>query len=238
MGLTTQLSYQVGSEFYLTLVGWYAVLVSATIFQFLVALTLWKWLLWTLFTFKQSKLNLRLMPTHPDQNGGLGFLGLTPLAFAPLAFAATLVIGAVWRDQILHQGTHLLSYRGPGIALFVIIVFLGLGPLVFFVPRLAALRRKGILQYAILGQIQSVEFHAKWVLNPARNEVELLDAPEVSTLCDYGQAYDRIEKLNPFPTDKAALLALVLAVAIPALPTVLAEIPITVLLKSLLSALG
>jgi hypothetical protein len=110
--------------------------------------------------------------------------------------------------------------------------------LAFFVPRLAALRRKGILQYAILGQIHSLEFHQKWVLNRAGNEAEFLDAPEVSTLCDYGQSYDRIEKLNPFPTDKGALIALVLAVAIPALPTILAEIPISVLLKNLLSALG
>jgi hypothetical protein len=41
----------------------------------------------------------------------------------------------------------------PTIALGVIVAFVALGPLVLFVPRLAALRRRGILEYGILGQL-------------------------------------------------------------------------------------
>jgi hypothetical protein len=64
------------------------VLVSAPIFQFLLGLSLWKWLLWVIFTFKLSQRNLKLIPTHPDKHGGLGFLSITPPAFAPITFAA------------------------------------------------------------------------------------------------------------------------------------------------------
>jgi hypothetical protein len=99
------------------------------------------------------------------------------------------------------------------------------------------LRRRGILEYSIIGQIQSTEFHEKWILNRAANVADLIDAPEVSTLCDFGGAYDRIEAMNPFPTDKGALIGLALAVAIPTLPTILAEVPLAVVLKQLLSAL-
>jgi hypothetical protein len=231
------LSFRVAGELHLTPAGWYAVVVSATLFKFLLLLNLWKWLLWTFFTFRFSRLNLKLIPTHPDQNGGLGFLGMTPIAFTPIAFATGAVIGSVWRDEILHGGAQLSSLKLPAIVLVVIIAIIALGPLVFFVPKLAALRRRGILEYSIIGQIQSTEFHEKWILNRGANEAELIDAPEISTLCDFGSAYDRIEAMNPFPTDKGALIGLALSVAIPALPTILAEVPLTVVLKELLSAL-
>ncbi len=232
------MSYETTTGFHLTLSGWYAVVISATIFQFLMWLYVWKWLLWTYFAFKLSKLNLRLIPTHPDENGGLGFLGMTPMAFAPAAFAVTCVLGSVWRYDILHRGAHLMDFRGVGIVLVVVVLLIAIAPLAFFVPRLMAVRRKGILDYAIIGQMHSVGFHERWILNRAGHEADLISAPEVSTLCDYGQAYDRIEKLNPFPTDKGALIALALSMVLPSLPVILAEVPITVLLKSLLKALG
>ena len=231
------MTYQVGTTLHLTLTGWYALLVSATILQFLVGLTLWKWLLWTVFAFRLSTFNLKVIATHPDENGGLGFLGFTPLAFAPLAFATTIVIGATFRRQILHDGAHLNHFLLPAIVLAAIFVLMALGPLAFFVPRLASARRRGILEYAILGQIQSSEFHQKWIAQRAGHEAELLGAPEISTLCDYGEAYERIENMKPFPIDKGALIGLVLSMLIPALPTVVAEIPMVVILKQLLGAL-
>jgi hypothetical protein len=237
LGNDPWLSYRVGNDFHLTLPGWYSVIVSATIFQLLLGLNLWKWLLWTIFAFKVSRLNLQLVATHPDENGGLGFLGMTPLAFTPIAFASAAVIASTFRDRILHQGAHLVSFGMPAIVLVVVVAIVALGPLVFFVPRLAAVRRKGILEYAILGQIHSTEFHEKWILHRVGREDELLDAAEISTLCDFGHAYDRIEAMKPFPTDRSALTALALSVAIPALPVVVAEIPLVVILKELLGAL-
>jgi len=71
-----------GDNLQLSVAGWYAVLVSAPIFQFLLGLSLWKWLLWVIFAFKLSQRNLKLIPTHPDKHGGLGFLSVTPPAFA------------------------------------------------------------------------------------------------------------------------------------------------------------
>jgi hypothetical protein len=231
------LVYRIAGEFHLTPAGWYGVLVSATLFQFLLLLNLWKWLLWIFFAFKLSRLDLNLVPTHPDENGGLGFLGMSPIAFAPTAFAAAAVTGAVWRHQIIHNGALLMTFKLPAIALVVIIAIVALGPLLVFVPKLAALRRRGILEYSIVGQIQSAGFHQKWVVNRTGNEGELIDAPEVMSLLNYGLEYDRIKALNPFPTDKGALIGLALSVAVPALPTILAVIPLAVVLKDLLGTL-
>jgi hypothetical protein len=230
------LAYRVGAEVHLTPAGWYGMLVSATLFQFLLLLNLWKWLLWIYFAFKLSRLELKLVPTHPDKNGGLGFLGISPIAFAPTAFAAAAVVGAIWRDQIVHHGAHLVTFKLPAIMLVVIIAIIALGPLLVFVPKLAALRRRGILEYSILGQIRATEFHEKWILNRTGHEAQPIDAPEIIALHNYGAEYDRIEALNPFPTDKGALIGLALSVAIPSLPTILAEIPLIVVLKDLARA--
>lgn len=231
------LAHGSSADLHLTAAGWYAVVVSTSIFQFLLGLALWRWLLWTFFAFKLSRRNLKLVPTHPDEHGGLGFLGLTSAAFAPVAFSATAVVAATWRDDILHHGARLMDFKLPGIVLLALTALVALGPLVFFVPRLAALRRRGILEYGILGQLHSTHFHEKWILHRVGHEAEFLVASEISTLANYGRAYETIERMSPFLSDKVALYTLAAAVLIPALPMILAQVPFAVVLSDVLKAL-
>jgi hypothetical protein len=130
-----------------------------------------------------------------------------------------------------------MDFKLPAIVLIVVIGLVALGPLAFFVPRLAALRRKGILEYGILGQLQSAEFHEKWILHCREQETEFLIAPDSGTLALYGNAYERIEKLSFLLADKGSLYTLAAAVLIPALPMILAEVPIAVVLNDLLKAM-
>ena len=235
---TPWLGHGSGADFQLTVAGWYAVLVSAPLFQFLLGLSLWRWLLWTFFAFKLSRRNLRLVPTHPDEHGGLGFLGLTAAAFAPVAFAATAVIGATWRNDILHHGAQLLDFKLQAIVLLVIIAAVALGPLLFFVPRLASLRRQGILEYGILGQINSASSSMKnGSCSRTGHEREFLQAPESTTLANFAKSYQEIAQLKPFPADMGSLYGLAAAVAIPALPVILAQIPLKVVVLDLLKTL-
>jgi hypothetical protein len=216
--------------------GWYYALVSLLLYQLLLGISLWKWLLWILFLFRLSRLDLHLVPTHPDNNGGLGFLGVSSLAIAPTIFVAAAAIGSTWRTQILMHGMHLKDFTIQAGVLLATVLVIALGPLVFFVPKLLALRHKGILQYGVLGQLHSTGFHKKWIVNRRGHEEEFLAAPEISSLIDYSSSYENIEKLRLFPIDRASLIAVVLAVTIPLLPVVLAEIPFVTVLKGLLSA--
>jgi hypothetical protein len=217
--------------------GWYYGIVSLFVYQFLLYLSVWKWFLWVGFLFRLSKLDLQVVPTHPDRHGGLGFLGMSSIALAPSVFVAAAAIGGMWRVQILRHGEHLMNFKFPAIALVGVMLIIAFGPLVFFIPRLSKLRREGILQYGILGQIHSTEFHQKWVLHRAGHEEEFLAAPEISALIDFESSFENIEKLQPFPFDKGAFAAVILSIAAPMLPVVLAEIPLVEVLKGLLSAL-
>jgi len=47
-------------------------------------------------------MRLQLMVSHPDKHAGMGFLGMSTLAFAPIVIAVSAAIGATWRYQILN----------------------------------------------------------------------------------------------------------------------------------------
>ena len=230
------LSYQTASGVQLTAAGWYALLIDAPLVQFLALVVLWRWLLWAIFAFRLSRVDLRLVASHPDEAGGLGFLSISVQAFVPFAAALTTIIGASFRNDILHNGKHLVNFKGPAIALVVILLGTAVSPLLFFVPKLLPLRRKGILQYSIIGHMQSFAFHDKWVHHGEEHEEEAIAAPEMSTLCDYNSAYKNVEDMHPIPVDKEALTGMAVAILIPALPVILAEIPIQTVLHDLLSA--
>jgi hypothetical protein len=106
---------------HLTTAGWYYVLVSQLLYQLLILISLWKWLLWCIFLYRLSKMDLQLVPTHPDQHGGVGFLGLSPVAITPTFLVISAVIGATWRAEILREHVHWLSFKIEAIVLFGVV---------------------------------------------------------------------------------------------------------------------
>jgi hypothetical protein len=220
---------------HLTAAGWYYLLVSVVIYQFLILLSVWKWLVWSFFLFKLSRMDLQLVATHSDLSGGLGFLGLAPTAFIPIAIAVSTPIGGVWRQQILHEDVRLASFTLPAVILVALIFMLELGPLCFFIPKLERLRKRAKLEYGVLAQTHASEFHRRWILNPDSQQEQLL-APGVTMLTDLAISYTNIKRMLLLPVDKISLIGLALGVVIPLFPVVLAEIPLSVVLKAFVQA--
>jgi hypothetical protein len=225
-----------GVEVHLSTAGWYYVLVSQLLYQLLILISIWKWVLWCIFLYRLSKLDLQLVPTHPDQHGGVGFLGLSPVAITPTILVVSAVIGATWRSEIFREHVHFMSFKIDALVLAGIVLIVTMGPLAFFVAKLTALRRLGIFEYGALGQFESMQFHKRWIQHRAGREEEFPASPEASTLTDYGSSYQNIEHLQPFPFDQGAFVGLILAIAFPLLPVVLAEVPFATVLKALLEA--
>jgi len=218
-----------------TAAGWYYLFVSVSTYQFLILLSLWKWLVWSYFLYKLSRMDLKLVATHPDLHGGLGFLALAPIAFIPLAIAVSVSIGGVWRHQIIHEDMRLISFTLPAVILVVLVFMFELGPLCFFVSKLTMLRKNAKLEYGILAQARATEFHETWILHRDA-QGEQLFVPGVAMLADLATSYTNIKRMQPLPVDKPTLIALALAVLIPLFPAVLAEIPLSVILKALVQA--
>jgi hypothetical protein len=221
---------------HLTAAGWYYLLVCVLIYHFLIALGFWKWFVWSYLLYRLSRMDLRLVATHPDLHGGLGFLGLAPVAFIPIAAAISVAIGAVWRYEILHTPATLASYLVSTIALVVAIFMFELGPLCFFLWKLSALRQRAILEYGALAQVHTTNFHKKWISHRNDQATEPPEIPNVTMLADFDLIYGNIKRMQPLPVDRNTLIGLALAVLVPLLPAVLAEIPLRVLMKELVSA--
>jgi len=62
----------------------------------------WRIFLWFRFLSAVSKLNLQLFPTHPDQAGGLGFIGEAQRFFGILFFAYSCGITGVVADEVIY----------------------------------------------------------------------------------------------------------------------------------------
>ncbi|PWT80966.1 MAG: hypothetical protein C5B58_10600 [Acidobacteria bacterium] len=220
---------------HLTAAGWYYLLVSVSTYQFLILLSLLKWMAWSFFLYKLSRMDLKLVATHSDLHGGLGFLGLAPTAFIPTAIAVSTPIGGVWRQQILHEDVRLSSFFLPAVILVGLIFMFELVPLCFFVPKLETLRQRAKLEYGILAQTRAIDFHERWILHQHRQEEQLF-VPGVTMLTDLATSYSNIKRMQPLPVDKITLIGLALAVLIPLFPAVLAEIPLSVILKAFFQA--
>jgi hypothetical protein len=75
------------SHLHLTLAWYWYAFVSIPIFQFILLRWYLTFFIWFQFLWRVSKLNLRLIPTHPDRSAGIGFLGASSYAFGPILFA-------------------------------------------------------------------------------------------------------------------------------------------------------
>lgn len=87
----------------MTWAGAWGIYVSGAIFFFLLYRWIWRMGVWSHLLSGIGGLKLRLAVQHPDGAGGLGFVGLTPIAFTPLALVVGLWIAPAVA-QLLRAG--------------------------------------------------------------------------------------------------------------------------------------
>ena len=211
--------------------GWYFELVTQTIYMILLGLALWKWLLFVVFFWRVSRLQLRLVPCDPDQSGGLGFLGYSPIAFIPVVIAASTAMGSILCYQALHS---VFSRQSLNMVLglwVLLILLIFVGPLAIFGSKLAHLYRVGYLEYGSLSHLHAEQFHEKWVRGRQAHLGELLTAPETTRLIDLARSLDRVRRIKLLPIDRLTIIQVAAASAIPMLPVIMTQIPLADLLK-------
>lgn len=145
-----------GANLHLTLPGYWFAFVSIPIAQFILLrwylrLVIWFWLLW-----RASRLKLRLLPTHPDSAGGIGFLGRSSYAFAPILFAQGVLLSGIIANRLLYEGQNLLSFKMTIVAMAGFFVLVILGPLTIFSPQLASAKQRGLREYGTLATSRQI----------------------------------------------------------------------------------
>jgi hypothetical protein len=183
-----------------------------------ISLVAWLPLIWFRFLWHVSRLDLHLIPTHPDQTGGLGFLGKSSYAFGPILFAQGAVLAGLIASRVIFGGANLLSFKmeaGDLIGFFVLFLLL---PLTLFSPKLAKAKRKGLGDYGLLANRYVEKFERKWVTGGVAADDELLGSGDIQSLADLGNSYGVVREMSIVPFGVKDITRLAAATAAPLLP--------------------
>jgi hypothetical protein len=226
-----------GNHFSLGFGGWWYLFVVRSLFTLLLVVWLWRLLVCIVLWWRVSRLDLQLVPTHPDRAGGLGFLEDFPAIFSPVVFAISAVIASRWGHDVLYHQAQVASFKVP-LAVFVIsMLVLFLAPLTFFSRSLRRLKHHSLLDYgALVGQHGRL-VRRRWIASENITNAPLLQATELGSVSDTVAMYGVVEDLRIAPIGKRSLLAIGLPALLPMLPLWAIDIPINELLLKLLEAL-
>ncbi|WP_158791764.1 hypothetical protein [Granulicella sp. L60] len=217
----------------LTLSGWWFVLFCVPLFQFLTLRWLWRLFLWAQFLWRMSHLDLQLVPTHPDEAGGLAFLGESQRFFGVVLLAYSIAVAGVLANGVLYD-RYPLPHFAPAIAAYVFVaVTIVLIPLLVFSGTLLKTKRLGLYQYGTLGTEYTSSFHKKWITDPCPTGEVLLGTGDIQSLADLGNSFAFVEKMNAVPMGPRTPIHLALACLIPMAPLLLTMMPLAELLKVL-----
>ncbi len=215
---------------------WYAFL-SLPIYQFLLVRWFFRMFIWMRFLWQVSRIPLRLVPTHPDRTGGLGFLSGTVYAFVPLLLSLGAILAGNLANRIFYLGATLPDFKFEIGSAVVLVLCLVLGPLLVFSPQLAEARRTGHREYGILAQRYVREFDTKWLRGGAPADEPLVGSGDIQSLADLGNSYEVVRTMRAVPFSKEIILQLAAAVLAPMVPLALTMMPLEQLLKELFGIL-
>jgi hypothetical protein len=220
----------------LSLAGWWQAAISVPIYQFLMVRWYFRIFIWARFLWQVSRIDLQLLPTHPDRVGGLGFLGNVVYAFTPVLLAHGVLLAGLIANRIFFDGAKLPQFTVEIIGAVGLLVFVVLGPLMVFAGQLSRAKRAGLGEYGVLAQRYAAEFDRKWVRGDRDPAEPLIGSADIQSLADLGNSFEVIKTMRFVPFTKETVLQLSIVTLVPLVPLLLTMISLEELLKRLLSA--
>ncbi|MGZ8158749.1 MAG: hypothetical protein ACXWT4_08060 [Methylobacter sp.] len=220
-----------------SLAGYWYAWVSIPIFQFLLLRWYFRIFIWARFLWQVSRMDLHLVPTHPDRAAGLGFLAGSVVAFKPLLLSQGFLFAGQVANHIFYDGEKLLDFKPEVVVITVFYLLLVLGPLCVFGPRLAQTKRLGLLEYGVLASRYVQEFDQKWLRGAPPQDEPLIGTGDIQSLNDLAGSYEVVHSMRMLPFDKTAVLQTAVVTLAPLLPLTLTMISLEDLIKRIIGIL-
>jgi hypothetical protein len=220
-----------------TLVGkWYAIVCLTTV-RFLILRWVWRVILWCHFLWRLARLDLHLVPIHPDGTAGLGYLEIVHTRFLPLVFAMSAIIAASFATDLLagKMTFEALYLAIPAILAIDAVVYLG--PLLIVLPQLAACRRQAMKDYMEFATGYVNDFDQKWLGGSAPKQV-LLGTPDLQSLADLANSVNIARNMQSIPVSKRLVMTLLVAALVPMVPLLFLKYPIAELIVAIVKKLS
>lgn len=217
----------------ITAAGYWYMIISLPLLKYLVFRLFCRFLLWTWFLRKISRMHLNLIAIDPDKSGGLGFLGIVQSSFGFLGFAQAAIASAELANRVIYGGVPIEEYR---LSLLTIpaVVLIYLSPLLFFSRKLSKLKLDGIMTYSTLTHKYSHLFEEKWIkgINNIDGE-SVLGSGDIQSLADIGTTYEVVENLRIIPINIKMFVFMLTLVALPFIPLLFLKFDIKEILEGL-----
>ena len=234
LDLTSWYGVEVDGKLQPSLAGWWLGCVSIPLFQFLLLRWYFRLFIWARFLWQVSRLELQIVPTHPDRSGGLGFLALVSNAFAPVLLAQGVLLAGLMADRIFYAGAKLPDFELELIGLVAVMLFAVLGPLLVFSPKLATAKCVGLREYGTLAQRYVREFDDKWLRGSVPAGESLIGSADIQSLAALGNSFEVLKGMRLAPFAMPTVLQLAIVTLLPVGPLLLTIIPLEQLLERLL----
>ena len=91
--------------------GYWYQFVSLPVVQFITLRWYFRLFIWGRLLWQVSRLDLKLVPSHPDGCCGLGFLGGNAFALGPFLMAHSVLLSGFLANRILYEGTRLPDHK-------------------------------------------------------------------------------------------------------------------------------
>lgn len=204
---------------------WWLAIVSQPLFLIYVARWCWRSLVWFRTLRCIARLDLNMVPAHPDRAGGLLFVAQSIPALAPFGFAlACALAGAIaGSTAVIHLNlTILLAAAGT---LLGFLLIMAIGPLCWLSTPLRATQLRGIVEYGELATRVGRRFEARWLRERRFVTSEALSASDFSATIDLYSVVSAVYTVRIIPVKARSLFKLVAATMIPFLPLLLMIVP-------------
>jgi hypothetical protein len=207
--------------------GWWFGCVSLPLFQFMLLRWYFRLFVWMRFLVHVARIDLKLLSTHPDKCGGLGFLSEVCMAFAPLLLAQGALLSGTLANQIFYAGAKLPQFKMEVIGMVAVALFAVLGPMLVFIPTLYRVKREGLRQYGALAQRTARELDDEWMqkAGPVVGAVPFFQAHK---------GFELARDMSLVPFTRQAFVQLTMFTLVPLIPLLLTMVSFEQLLGRLL----
>jgi hypothetical protein len=219
-----------------SLAGWWHMLVSLPLLLILIFGWMWRLMLWARLLWLISRLELRLVASHPDRCAGLSFLGHSVRAFAVVGLALAVIMAGRSAHIVLAGGTLPTPHAYLNLGIMLAIMTLFAAPLLVFTPTLMRSWRRGTIAYDALAGRVGHAFERKWLAS-GKADPDPLERPDFSATTDLYAVVSNVHAIRFVPLDVKDLIPLAVAMLLPFVPVVLLAFPLDVIwahIKSLL----
>jgi hypothetical protein len=210
---------------------------SLPLYRFVMLTWLWRYAIWIWFLWRTSRLRLRVVPSHPDLSGGLGFIGVGQAAFSILIVAVSISAASIVGMQAVYSSAPLSSFYPLLGGYLAIMLIMFLAPLLMFSPLLWSSKRQGFFRYGTLGAEYTTEFERKWIEPRSQTSEQLLGSADIQSLADLSNSFDVVRRMRLYPFGPGLITIFIAAIVIPLLPLALMQFPLSQILGKLVHLL-